>query len=57
MRGDLDVALEHVAGFERLAEHVKADNPIEQRFATVGARVTLGARRFDEARSWLDKRA
>jgi LuxR family maltose regulon positive regulatory protein len=55
MRGEVGIATAHVADFERFAELVTPESPLELRFATIGARTALAARRFDEARVWVER--
>ncbi len=50
--GDLEMAAQHVAEYERLADH-RATGPLESRFATTAARVMLSLRRLDEADIWV----
>jgi LuxR family maltose regulon positive regulatory protein len=55
MQGAISGASAHVADFERLVTETKPDLFVDERFAPVGAYAALLARRFDEARSWIER--
>lgn len=53
MDGHLAQAAEHVRSFEQLRRHADISGPIEQRFATVAARLALCVGDVDAAGRWL----